>query len=189
MTDKDRTEKKDKKERIPRQPMPEQDPRTRVTNFDEVPLGYSPETALLEARRCIQCKKPGCVTGCPVDIDIPGFVQLVADGDFLGAARKIKETNCLPAVCGRVCPQEDQCEKLCILGKKWDPVAIGRLERFVADFERKSGTIEIPKLPAPTGRRIAVIGAGPAGLTIAGDLVKMGHEVTIFEARHKAGAC
>ncbi|MCU0583755.1 MAG: NADPH-dependent glutamate synthase [Syntrophales bacterium] len=187
MTDRDKTEKKEKKERIPRQAMPEQEPRARVTNFDEVPLGYSPETAMLEARRCIQCKKPGCVSGCPVDIDIPGFVQLVADGDFLGAARKIKETNCLPAVCGRVCPQEDQCEKLCILGKKWDPVAIGRLERFVADFERKSGTIEIPKLPAPTGRRIAVVGAGPAGLTIAGDLVKMGHEVTIFEALHKSG--
>jgi len=187
MTEPEKTEKKEKKERIPRQGMPEQDPKARVTNFDEVPTGYSPETAMLEARRCIQCKKPGCVSGCPVDIDIPAFIQRVADGDFIGAARKIKETNCLPAVCGRVCPQEDQCEKLCVLGKKWDPVAIGRLERFVADYERNAGTIEIPVLPASTGKRIAVIGAGPAGLTIAGDLVKMGHDVTIFEALHKSG--
>ena len=179
--------KPDKKERIPRQPMSEQDPRERVKNFSEVPLGYTPEQAMLEARRCIQCKKPGCVAGCPVDIDIPEFLRLVADGDFIGAAKKIKDTNCLPAVCGRVCPQEDQCEKLCILGKKWDPVAIGRLERFVADFERESGSVEVPEIPAPTGRKVAVVGAGPAGLTIAGDLVKLGHEVTVFEALHKAG--
>jgi glutamate synthase (NADPH/NADH) small chain len=152
-----------------------------------VPLGYSAETAVLEAKRCIMCKKPGCVAGCPVDIDIPAFVKLIAEGDFMGAARKLKETNVLPAVCGRVCPQEDQCEKVCILGKKGDPVAIGRLERFAADFERKSGQISIPDKTPPTGRRIAVVGAGPAGLTIAGDLVKMGHEVTIFEALHKSG--
>ena len=183
----DKEEKKEKKEKIPRQKMPEQDPGVRVRNFDEVPLGYSAETAVLEAKRCIMCKKPGCVAGCPVDIDIPAFVKLIAEGDFMGAARKLKETNVLPAVCGRVCPQEDQCEKVCILGKKGDPVAIGRLERFAADFERKSGQISIPDKTPPTGRRIAVVGAGPAGLTIAGDLVKMGHEVTIFEALHKSG--
>ncbi len=183
----DKEEKKEKKEKIPRQRMPEQDPKVRIRNFDEVPLGYSPETAMLEAKRCIMCKKPGCVSGCPVDIDIPAFIKLIAEGDFLGAARKLKETNSLPAVCGRVCPQEDQCEKVCILGKKGDPVAIGRLERFAADYERQSGKISLPEKAPPTGRRIAVVGAGPAGLTIAGDLVKMGHDVTIFEALHKSG--
>ncbi len=183
----DKEEKKEKKEKIPRQKMPEQDPKVRVRNFDEVPLGYSPETAMLEAKRCIMCKKPGCVAGCPVDIDIPAFIKLIAEGDFMGAARKLKETNVLPAVCGRVCPQEDQCEKVCILGKKGDPVAIGRLERFAADYERQSGQISIPGKVPSTGKRIAVVGAGPAGLTIAGDLVKMGHDVTIFEALHKSG--
>ena len=183
----DKEEKKEKKEKIPRQKMPEQDPRARVRNFDEVPLGYSAETAILEAKRCIMCKKPGCVPGCPVDIDIPAFVKLIAEGDFMGAARQLKQTNVLPAVCGRVCPQEDQCEKVCILGKKGDPVAIGRLERFAADFERQSGHISIPDKAPSTGKRIAVVGAGPAGLTIAGDLVKMGHAVTIFEALHKSG--
>ncbi len=180
-------EKKEKKEKIPRQKMPEQEPKARIRNFDEVPLGYSPETAILEAKRCIMCKKPGCVAGCPVDIDIPAFIKLIAEGDFIGAARKLKETNVLPAVCGRVCPQEDQCEKVCILGKKGEPVAIGRLERFAADYERQSGQISIPDKAPPTGRRIAVVGAGPAGLTIAGHLVKMGHDVTIFEALHKSG--
>src|SRR5512137_1467558 len=178
MTDQEKTEKKEKKERIPRQGMPEQDPRVRVANFDEVPIGYSPETAMLEARRCIMCKKPGCVSGCPVDVDIPAFIQLVADGDFLGAARKIKDTNCLPAVCGRVCPQEDQCEKLCVLGKKGEPVAVGRLERFAADTERQSGKISIPAPTPPVGKKVAVVGAGPSGLTIAGDLVKQGYDVT-----------
>ncbi|HOD37011.1 MAG TPA: NADPH-dependent glutamate synthase [Syntrophales bacterium] len=183
----DKEEKKEKKEKIPRQKMPEQDPKARVRNFNEVPLGFSPETAMLEAKRCIMCKKPGCVAGCPVDIDIPAFIKLIAGGDFIGAARKLKETNVLPAVCGRVCPQEDQCEKVCILGKKGDPVAIGRLERFAADYERQSGQISIPGKAPSTGKRIAVVGAGPAGLTIAGDLVKMGHDVTIFEALHKSG--
>jgi glutamate synthase (NADPH) small chain len=183
----DKEEKKEKKEKIPRQKMPEQDPKERTRNFDEVPLGYSPETAMLEAKRCIMCKKPGCVPGCPVDIDIPAFIKLIAEGDFMGAALKLKETNVLPAVCGRVCPQEDQCEKVCILGKKGDPVAIGRLERFAADYERQSGQISIPDKAPSTGKRIAVVGAGPAGLTIAGDLVKMGHDVTIFEALHKSG--
>ncbi len=180
-------EKKEKKEKVPRQPMPEQDPKERIKNFNEVPLGYNAETAVLEAKRCIMCKKPGCISGCPVDVDIPGFVKLVAEGDFIGAARKLKETNALPAVCGRVCPQEDQCEKVCILGKKGEPVAIGRLERFAADYERNSGQVTIPKVAPPTGKKIAIVGAGPAGLTIAGDLVKLGHDITVFEALHKPG--
>jgi glutamate synthase (NADPH/NADH) small chain len=179
--------KKEKKEKIPRQAMPEQDPAARVRNFDEVPLGYGPETAVLEAKRCIQCKKPSCIEGCPVDVRIPEFVKRIAEGDFLGAARTLKETNSLPAVCGRVCPQEDQCEKFCILGKKGEPVAIGRLERFAADYERNTHQVAVPEKPAPNGKRIAVVGAGPSGLTIAGDLVKLGYEVTIFEALHKAG--
>jgi len=183
----EKVEKKEKKEKIPRQPMPEQDPKARIGNFEEVPVGYSAETAVLEAKRCIQCKKPGCVPGCPVDVDIPGFIKLIAEGKFIEAAWKLKETNALPAVCGRVCPQEDQCEKVCILGKKGDPVAVGRLERFAADYERAAGKIEIPKVAAPTGKKIAIVGAGPAGLTIAGDLVKVGHDVTVFEALHKAG--
>jgi len=126
-------EKKEKKEKIPRQPMPEQKPKVRARNFDEVPFGYSPETAMLEASRCIQCKNPSCITGCPVDIDIPAFIAKIKEGDFAGAIAKLKEKNALPAVCGRVCPQEVQCEKVCILGKKGEPVAIGRLERFAAE--------------------------------------------------------
>ena len=167
--------------------MPEQAPEVRNKNFDEVPLGYTEELALLEAKRCIQCKKPTCMSGCPVEVDIPGFIRLVVEADFLGAARKIKETNSLPAVCGRVCPQESQCEAVCILGKKGDPVAIGRLERFVADYERAAGDTIVPELGVPTGRKVAVVGAGPAGLTIAGDLVKLGHDVTVFEGLHEAG--
>jgi len=167
--------------------MPEQEPADRVRNFLEVPLGYGAEQAILEAKRCIQCKKPSCVSGCPVDVDIPGFIKKITEGDFLGAARRIKETNGLPAVCGRVCPQEIQCEQVCILGKKGDPVAVGRLERFVADYERSAGPVDIPECAAPTGKRVAIAGAGPAGLTAAGDLVKLGHEVTIFEGLHKAG--
>ena len=178
---------KPKKEKVPRQKMPEQDPQVRIKNFNEVPLGYSEELAMTEAKRCIQCKKPGCIAGCPVDVDIPGFVGLIAEGNFVEAALKLKETNGLPAVCGRVCPQEDQCEKLCILGKKGEPVAVGRLERFAADFERKSGKIAIPAPAKRNGKKVAVVGAGPSGLTIAGDLVKLGYEVTIFEALHKAG--
>ena len=180
-------EDKKKRVKVPRQSMPEQDPQVRSKNFDEVPLGYAEEEAILEASRCLHCKKPFCVGGCPVDIDIPGFIKLVTERDFIGAAHKIKETNTLPAVCGRVCPQENQCEEVCILGKKGDPVAIGRLERFVADYERKSGNIEIPEITKKTGKRIAVVGSGPAGLTIAGDLIKLGHEVTVFEGLHKAG--
>jgi len=173
----------------PRQrvPMPEQDPQVRVGNFEEVPLGYTPEQARTEAARCLRCKKPACVTGCPVNVDIPGFVGLVAEGRFIEAARRIKETNCLPAVCGRVCPQESQCEMHCVVGRKGQPVAIGRLERFAADYERENGRIELPPRAPATGKRVAVVGSGPAGLAVAGDLVRLGHEVTIYEAFHEAG--
>ncbi len=175
------------KEKIPRQPMPEQAPKDRARNFEEVPYGYSEQSAILEASRCLACKKPRCVEGCPVNIDIPGFIALVQEGKFIEAAWKIKEQNALPAVCGRVCPQEEQCEKLCVLGVKGEPVAIGRLERFAADYERGSGKIKVPQIPAGTGKRVAVVGAGPAGLTVAGDLIKRGHEVTVFEALQEAG--
>ena len=171
----------------PRIAMPEQDPQVRQHNFQEVPLGYSAEQAQDEAARCLKCKKPVCMKGCPVSVDIPAFIELIVAGKFAEAARRIKQTNCLPAVCGRVCPQESQCESLCLLGKKSDPVAIGRLERFAADYEREHGLVEIPAKQPSTGKRVAVVGAGPAGLTVAGDLVLLGHDVTIFEAFHKAG--
>jgi glutamate synthase (NADPH/NADH) small chain len=180
-------EEKPKKQKIPRQNMPEQEPGVRKKNFDEVPFGYSPELAKTEALRCLQCKKPKCIEGCPVEINIPAFIQRIVDSDFDGAARKIKETNALPAICGRVCPQEDQCEKLCILGKKGEPVAVGRLERFAADWERTKGTIIIPEKEPSTGKKVAVVGSGPAGLTVAGDLILKGHDVTVFEALHKPG--
>jgi len=176
-----------KKEKTPRQPMPEQDPKQRAKNFKEVPLGYAADTAVLEAGRCIQCKNPGCVTGCPVGIDIPAFINRVREKDFAGGIAKIKERNALPAVCGRVCPQEGQCEAQCVLGKKGQPVAIGRLERFLADWERDAGKVELPEKAQPTGKRVAVIGSGPAGLTVAGDLILKGHDVTVFEAFHKPG--
>ena len=172
---------------IPRQDMPRQDPEVRAGNFEEVALGYDEELAVTEAKRCIQCKKQPCVAGCPVAVQIPEFIDLIAKRDFSGAIRKIKETNSLPAVCGRVCPQEDQCEKLCTLGVKFEPVAIGRLERFAADWESTSGKIDLPQKAPPTGKKVAIVGAGPAGLTAAGDLCRMGHEVTIFEALHKSG--
>jgi len=167
--------------------MPEQPPDERRQNFLEVPKGYPPETAMLEARRCIQCKKPRCVAGCPVGIDIPGFIKAIEDGDFESSVRILKKSNALPAVCGRVCPQEDQCEILCILGIKDEPVAIGRLERFAADWEREHGQVCLPEVSPSTGKRVAVVGAGPAGLTVAGDLAVKGHDVTIFEALHKPG--
>jgi glutamate synthase (NADPH/NADH) small chain len=173
--------------KIPRQKMPGQDPKERIKNFKEVPFGYTPEMAMAEAKRCLQCKKALCVGGCPVEINIPEFVQLIAQGDFIGAAKELKKTNSLPAVCGRVCPQEDQCEKVCVLAKKYQPVAIGNLERFAADYEREQGEIEIPKIAPPTGKKVAIVGSGPSGLTVAGDLIKLGHQVTIFEALHKAG--
>jgi len=170
-----------------REPMPKQDPKLRILNFDEVALGYTKEQAMREASRCLQCKKAFCVEGCPVDIDIPAFIAKIREGDFIGAVHKIKEKNSLPAVCGRVCPQEEQCEATCILGKKKDPIAIGRLERFVADYESDRGEVRVPELPRPTGKRVAVVGAGPAGLTVAGELSKMGHAVTVFEALHAPG--
>jgi len=180
-------EKKVKKEKIPRQPMPEQNPKERSKNFKEVPNGYTPELAQKEASRCLQCKKPTCIEGCPVGVKIPEFIKLIAEGDFIGAAKKLKEDNSLPAVCGRVCPQESQCESVCVLGKKDEPVAIGRLERFAADYERAQGEVSLPDIPPPTGKKVAVVGSGPAGLTLAGDLVKYGHQVTVFEALHKPG--
>jgi len=180
-------ENKEKKEKLPRHKMPEQDPKVRVHNFNEVPIGYSEETAMKEASRCLQCKKPGCRTGCPVGVDIPAFISLIAEGKFIEAAWKLKEDSALPAVCGRVCPQEEQCEKFCIVGKKGEPVAVGRLERFAADYERNSGEVKIPELAPKTGKKVAVVGAGPSGLTVAGDLIKMGYDVAIYEALHKPG--
>jgi len=173
--------------KIPRQKMPEQDPSERCKNFEQVNFGLPAEIAKVEAKRCLQCKKPACVPGCPVGVDIPAFIKLISEGDFIGAARKLKETNSLPAVCGRVCPQEEQCEASCILSKKGDPVAIGNLERFAADFEQEVGEVEIPDIPKSTGKRVAIVGSGPAGLTAAGELAKLGHKVTIFEALHKPG--
>ena len=170
-----------------REPMPKQDPKLRVQNFNEVALGYTKEQALREASRCLACKKSPCIAGCPVDIEIPAFIALVRQGDFIGAIHKIKEKNSLPAICGRVCPQEVQCETSCVLSKKGQPVAIGRLERFVADHEFEQGDIRMPPNAAATGKKVAIIGAGPAGLTAASDLIKMGHGVTVFEALHKPG--
>ncbi|MBW2618584.1 MAG: NADPH-dependent glutamate synthase [Deltaproteobacteria bacterium] len=177
----------EKKEKIPRQPMSEQDPAARRQNFDEVPFGYDEKTAMIEAGRCLQCKKPVCIDGCPVEIDIPGFIERIREGDFKGSIQVLKQKTALPAVCGRVCPQEDQCEKLCILGRKDDPVAIGRLERFAADWDRAQGEVTLPDIPAKTGQKVAVIGSGPAGLTVAGDLILKGHDVTVFEAFHAGG--
>ncbi len=175
------------KMKIPRQQMPEQDKLERSGNFKEVNLGLTEELAKLEALRCIQCPKPTCVEGCPVGVKISDFVNLVAHGDYLGAAAKIKEDNMLPAVCGRVCPQEEQCEAKCVVGKKREPVAIGRLERFVADYEREHLGIKNPVLKSKTGKKVAIIGSGPAGLSCAGDLIQMGHDVTVFEALHDLG--
>jgi glutamate synthase (NADPH/NADH) small chain len=176
------------KGRTPRQAMPERPPEERIADFGEVPRGYDTETAAVEAGRCLQCKKPACVDGCPVRIDIPGFLKQIEEGDVLGAAATLKESNSLPAVCGRVCPQEDQCELACVLGRKGQPVAIGNLERFAADYERSHGAPPAAPSarPEPLGR-VAVVGSGPAGLTAAGDLAKMGFETVIFEALHETG--
>ncbi|MBI5367611.1 MAG: NADPH-dependent glutamate synthase [Planctomycetes bacterium] len=170
--------------------MPCQTPAERVKNFAEVALGYSEQTAMAEAARCLQCKRPTCVDGCPVEVDIPGFIARVAAGDFVGAAQRLKEKNLLPSICGRVCPQEDQCEARCTLSKKFEPVGIGRLERFVADTQlwlEPAALPPEPPLPPASGFKVAVVGSGPAGLTAAGDLVRLGHRVTVFEALHKAG--
>lgn len=180
-------EERQRRMSIPRQKMPEQDPVARGHNFQEVNHGYPPELAQTEAQRCIQCNNPQCVTGCPVHVKIPQFIACIAEGKFLEAAHILHEDNALPAVCGRVCPQEEQCEQVCVLGKKGQPVAIGHLERFAADYERERGQIDLPRLPPSTGKRVAIVGAGPSGLTIAGDLAKMGHDVTIFEALHLSG--
>ena len=172
-----------------RVPMPKQEPQVRAHNFDEVAQGYSQELAVQEASRCIQCKKRNCVTGCPVDIDIPDFVEAVKYGRMPEAVRILKDKNSLPGICGRVCPQESQCEATCSLAKKGAPIAIGRLERFVADWEHEHPDLANlrPNIAPPTGRSVAVVGSGPAGLTAAADLAKMGHQVTIFEALHVAG--
>jgi len=177
---------RDRWDRFKAVPMPKQPPHERIRNFNEVALGYSEEQAIMEAERCLQCANPQCVTGCPVEIDIPGFIKLLREGRFREAIMKIKEKNSLPAVCGRVCPQEDQCQKNCTLGKRGDPVQIGRLERFLADWERKHG-VDLPERMSSTGMRVAVVGSGPAGLTAAGELVKLGHEVVVFEALHEPG--
>ncbi len=176
-----------KKGQISRVAMPEQEAKIRARNFLEVPTGYTVKMAQEEATRCLQCKKPGCVDGCPVGVDIPGFIDLIAQGDFTAAIRNLWSKNALPAVCGRVCPQESQCEGKCVVGKKGEPVAIGNLERFCADYERENGTGELPPKASPTKKRVAVVGSGPSGLTVAGDLIVKGHEVTIFEAFHKPG--
>ena len=167
-------------------PMPKRPIEERIRSFDEVALGYSEEQAMMEAERCLQCKNPQCVLGCPVGIDIPAFISLIREGKFREAIRKIKEKNNLPAICGRVCPQENQCQMKCVLGRRGDPVSIGRLERFVADWELEHG-VEIPERAPPTGKRVAVIGSGPAGLTVAADLARLGHEVVVFEALHEPG--
>ncbi len=173
--------------KIPRQEMPEQDMKLRVANHGEVPYGYTTELAQLEAGRCLQCKDPKCVKGCPVNVDIPAFISLIRDEKVDDAAKKIKETNMLPAVCGRVCPQESQCEALCILGLRDRPVAIGNLEKFVADYERKMDLVKVPVIKTKLKKKVAVVGSGPAGLTAAADLIQRGYSVTIYEALHEAG--
>ncbi len=180
-------EKAAKKQKNPRVAMPEQDPQVRARNFLEVPTGYTAKMAQEEAARCLQCRKPACVAGCPVGVDIPGFIDLIAQGDMTGSIRNLWAKNALPAVCGRVCPQEIQCEGLCVVGKKGEPVAIGNLERYAADYERENGTGELPPKESPTGKKVAVVGSGPSGLTVAGDLILKGHDVTILEAFHKPG--
>jgi len=167
-------------------PTSEQDPKVRARNFEEVNLGYTPEQAMEEAKRCLMCKNRPCVSGCPVEVLIPEFIKLLAEGDFPGAIAKNKEKNNLPGICGRVCPQETQCEIKCTVGIKGEAVSIGKLERFVADMELKQG-VKLPELPPKNGHKVAVIGCGPAGLTCAGDLARMGYDVVIFEALHKPG--
>jgi len=167
--------------------MPEQLPEVRIDNFNEVALGYSQEQAIREARRCRQCKEAPCVSGCPVGIDIPGFVGAMADGNLKRSIAIVKRSNLLPAVCGRVCPQSRQCQARCVLGRKGAPVGIGNLERFIADWETKEGGVKLPAMAPPTGKNVAVVGSGPGGLTVAADCARLGHKVTVFEALHKLG--
>ena len=173
-------------DRMKRTPIREQDPKVRATNFEEVCLGYTEEEAVIEASRCLNCKNPQCVTGCPVNINIPGFIKHIKEKDFEGAAKEIAKYSALPAVCGRVCPQENQCEGKCVLGIKGEAVAIGKLERFTADWSN-ANNVKLAEKVEPNGKKVAIIGAGPAGLTCAGDLAKKGYDVTIYEALHKAG--
>ncbi len=182
-------EKKPKKPKAPRQKMPEQDAIERAHNFYEVALGYSNDLALMEASRCLQCKKPYCMSGCPVEVDIPDFIELVKKGDYIGAAWKVKEKNALPRIAGRVCPQESQCESKCVLFKKGkgESCAIGRLERFVADYAAVHGGGKLPEPAKSTGLKVGVVGSGPAGLTLAGALIKKGIAITVFEALHQLG--
>jgi glutamate synthase (NADPH/NADH) small chain len=177
----------DREERKQETPMAKQDVVDRIHNFYEVALGYTEEQAKREATRCLQCPNPRCVQGCPVNIDIPAFIKEIRDGNYRASAAKLKEFNSLPAVCGRVCPQENQCQELCVLGKMGDPISIGRLERFAADWERNAG-VELPEkqVEGATGK-VAIVGSGPAGLTVAADLIKQGHEVVMFESLHYAG--
>ncbi|HTS18249.1 MAG TPA: NADPH-dependent glutamate synthase [Verrucomicrobiae bacterium] len=180
LTPKDRT-------KIARQHMPEQEPGRRRQNFEEVNLGFDFNIAKQEALRCLECSTPKCVQGCPVGVKVKDFIGLVLDGDYLAAAAKIREDNILPAVTGRVCPQEDQCEGTCIMSKKFGAVGIGYLERFVADYERGTGKVGLPAIAPSTGKKVAIVGSGPAGLSCAGDLIQRGHAVTVFEALHEIG--
>jgi len=177
----------DKEQRKHGVPMAKQDVLERIHNFYEVALGYNEEQALAEAERCLQCPKPQCVKGCPVDIDIPAFIKEIKEGNFLAASAKLKEKNSLPAICGRVCPQENQCQKFCVLGKIGDPISIGRLERFASDYERLKGVTVPPKQASSVNGRVAVVGSGPAGLTAAADLAKLGYDVVMFESLHSTG--
>jgi len=177
----------DKEKRKHAIPMPKQKVEDRIHNFNEVALGYSMEQAVEEAQRCIQCPKPQCIQGCPVEVDIPAFIREIREKNFDEAVRKVKEKNSLPAICGRVCPQEDQCQKFCVLGKKGEPMAIGRLERSVADYELQKGVTVPPRSKSSISGKVAIVGSGPAGLTAAADLAKLGHEVVVFEALHVPG--
>ncbi len=186
MSEVDKSIPKHERMKIPRQGMPTQDAQVRAHNFNEVALGYPEEVAMLEAMRCLECKRPKCVEGCPVEVNIPAFIKRLKEGDLPGAVLSLKGDNNLPAICGRVCPQETQCEVVCVLGKKHEPVAIGRLERYVADWDLANPSPP-PDLPPSTGKKVAVIGCGPAGLTCAGDLARFGHQVTTLESLHAPG--